>query len=153
MKTTITVLMFLVILCGFSQVGINTDSPLSMLDINGNLSIKHVSLTGAATTTLIDDGVYISITPLVNNQQFQLPDPRNFPGRLYILRNVQNTINAQIIMDPVAITSGVLFFSGDSSTGIVGPINMNTSAGAGNRTKTLIFVSDGFNWTYGHLGF
>jgi hypothetical protein len=153
MKTKFTVLLFFAFSFAFSQVGINTETPLSMLDINGNLSIKHVSLTGATTPTLIDDGVYISITPLVNNQQFQLPDPRNFPGRLYIIRNVQNTINAQIIMDPAAVSAGVLFFSGDSSTGIAGPISMNTALGGGNRTKTLIFVSDGFNWTYGHLGF
>ncbi|WP_370390669.1 hypothetical protein [uncultured Winogradskyella sp.] len=136
-----------------AQVGINTDTPLSTLDINGNLSVKHVSLTGAGTPTLIDDGVYISVNPQANNQDFQLPDPRNFPGRIYIIRNVSDTTNADIVMDPAAVTDGVLFFAGDSSTGSAGPINMNTALGGGHRSKTLIFISDGSNWTYGQLGF
>ena len=135
------------------QVGINTDTPLSTLDINGNLSVKHVSLTGAGTPTLIDDGVYISITPTANNQEFQLPDPRSFPGRIYIIRNVTNTVNADIIMDASVTGAGVLFFAGDSSTGFAGPVDMDSTGGSGNANKTLIFISDGFNWTFGQLGY
>jgi hypothetical protein len=49
----------------FSQVGINTTTPMSTLDINGNLSLKTVTLNGNGTgnggiAVLIDDGVYIS---------------------------------------------------------------------------------------------
>jgi hypothetical protein len=137
----------------FAQVGVGTTTPLSMLDINGNLSVKHLMLTGAATPTLIDDGVYISVSPTANDQEFQLPDPRTYPGRIYIIRNVQDTINADITMDPVAIAAGVFFFAGDSSSGYAGPVNMDTALFSGHRTKTLIFISDGSNWTYGTLGF
>ena len=39
----------------FSQVGINTTSPLSTLDINGNLSVKVINLAGSGTPTTIND--------------------------------------------------------------------------------------------------
>jgi len=145
--------MFLSGFCTTAQVGIGTSSPLSTLDVNGNLSVKHVTLTGAATPTLIDDGVYISVSPTANDQDFELPDPRTYPGRVYIIRNVQDTINADITMAPAVIGAGVLFFAGDSSTGFAGPVNMDSALGGSHRTKTLIFISDGSNWTYGILGF
>ncbi|WP_323787052.1 hypothetical protein [Psychroserpens sp.] len=150
------ILILVILLSGistFAQVGIGTVTPQSTLDINGNLSVKHVTLTGAGTPTLIDDGVYISVIPTVNDQDFQLPNAGDFPGRIYIIRNVQDTVNADIVLSPTDITAGVLFFAGDSSTGFVGPVNMDTGLGGGHRTKTLIFISDGSNWTYGILGF
>jgi hypothetical protein len=153
MKRVLIITILLSSLCSFAQVGIGTTSPLSTLDLNGNLSVKHVILTGAGTPTLIDDGVYISVSPTANDQDFQLPDPRTYPGRIYIIRNVQDTLDADITMDPAVIAAGVLFFAGDSSTGIVGPIDMDSGLGGGHRTKTLIFISDGSNWTYGILGF
>lgn len=153
MKQFFCVVAFMCTTILYAQVGIGTNTPLSTLDLNGNLSIKHVALTGAATPTLIDDGVYISLIPTANDQEFQLPDPRTYPGRVYIIRNVQDTINADVTIDPTALAAGVLFFAGDSSTGYAGPVDMNTAIGGGNRTKTLIFISDGSNWTYGILGF
>lgn len=98
MKTIITTLMFLVILCGFSQVGINTDSPLSMLDIYGNLSLKVVTINGgpASGATPIDDGIYINLNPTSGNVEFILPDASIVPGRIYILRNISDAHDAQI---------------------------------------------------------
>ena len=153
MKKVLYIVTFLFGLGMYAQVGIGTNTPLSTLDLNGNLSVKHVILTGAATPTLIDDGVYISVSPTANDQDFQLPDPRTYPGRVYIIRNIQDTINADITIDPIALAAGVLFFAGDSSTGFAGPVDMDTALGGGHRTKTLIFISDGSNWTYGILGF
>ena len=93
----------------FSQVGINTTTPLSTLDINGNLSVKSVTLDGTNTggggsATLINDGVYISVRPLATDDKFQLPDPTVYPGRIYIIRNIQNSLTAQL-----TTTSGMLF--------------------------------------------
>jgi len=153
MKKILIIVVLLSSLYSFAQVGIGTTSPLSTLDINGNLSVKHVALVGSATPTLIDDGVYISVNPMANDQDFELPDPRLFPGRVYIIRNVSDTVNADITLAPAVTAAGVLFFAGDSSTGYGGPVDMNTTVGGGNRTKTLIFISDGSNWTYGILGF
>jgi hypothetical protein len=131
-------------------VGINTTDPKSTLDINGNLSLKVMSLNGGPSTarTQIGDGTYINLNPTSGNADFELPDPTEFPGRIYILRNVKDTETAFILTQGV----GVLFFAGDSTSGI-GVVNMTTNVGGDNVNKTLIFISDGSNWTYGMLGF
>jgi hypothetical protein len=126
---------------GFAQVGINTTSPLSTLDINGNLSLKVVNLTGNGTGTagssvLIDDGIYISINPTATDDKFELPNPTLFPGRMYIIRNINNTTTAQLIT-----TTGLLF-----------PKNSTTGSATiymyeGNL-RTVTVISDGVNWTY-----
>jgi hypothetical protein len=133
--------------CIYAQVGINTDNPQSTLDINGNLSVKHVGLVPTDSTLQdIDDGVYISIDPFVSGQQFRLPDATTVPGRIYILRNIDNSDDASIVTQGV----GVEFFAGDNSTTGTTSVTLH---GANVTTKTLIFISDGSNWTYGHLGF
>ena len=142
--------MLLISAFGFSQVGIGTTDPKSTLDVNGNLSLKVVSLNGGpgGSATPIDDGVYINLTPTPGNVEFILPNAASFPGRIYILRNITDTETAQIY------SFGGSFFPGDARTATTAPINMLPDSGAtgGVRTKTLIFVSDGANWTYGHLG-
>lgn len=125
----------------FSQVGINTTTPLSTLDINGNLSVKTVTLNGSnsgggGSATLINDGVYISVRPLATDDKFQLPNPSLFPGRIYIIRNIQNSVTAQL-----TTTSG-MFFPKNSTTG-----SSNLYMYEGNL-RTVIVISDGVNWTY-----
>ena len=151
MKTKFTVLLFFAFSCAFSQVGINTETPLSMLDINGNLSLKVVNLNGGpgGSATPIDDGIYINLNPTTGNEEFILPNAANVPGRIYIMRNITDNINAEIY------SFGGSFFPGDSRIASAAPIVMtpDNAGDGGDRTKTLIFVSDGINWTYGHLGF
>lgn len=123
---------------GFSQVGINTIVPLSTLDINGNLSVKAITLTGSSSITQIDDGVYISLNPVSNNQVFNIPSAITYPGRIYILRNINNTNTADIT------SSGGLFFYKDTT------VEANSSTHKiylyqGNRT--VFIMSDGSNWT------
>lgn len=118
-----------------SQVGINTITPLSTLDVNGNLSVKVVNLTGSAAPTDISDGIYISLIPLVTDQVFRLPDPVLYPGRMYVVRNIQNFITAAL-----TTSNGLLFFKG-TTTG-TGTIYMYE-----NNNRTLIVISDGNNWT------
>ena len=125
----------------FSQVGINTTTPLSTLDINGNLSVKTVTLNGTnsgggGSATLINDGVYISVRPLATDDKFKLPNPSLFPGRIYIIRNIQNSVTAQL-----TTTSG-MFFPKNSTTG-----SSNLYMYEGNL-RTVIVISDGVNWTY-----
>lgn len=133
-----------------AQIGIGTTDPKSTLDINGDLSVKVVSLNGgpSGARTLIKDAVYINLNPTPGNADFELPDPVTIPGRIYILRNITETQTAYILTQG----TGVLFFSGDSTVGTV-VVNMETIVGGGNANKTLIFISDGSNWTYGKLGF
>ena len=121
---------------GFAQVGINTTNPLSMLDINGNMSVKVLTLTGSASPTLISDGIYISINPQATDQEFQLPNPVTFPGRMYIVRNINNTITAKLTS-----VSGLLFPK-NSTTGSA-EIYMYEG-----NLRTVTVISDGINWTY-----
>lgn len=126
---------------GFSQVGINTTTPLSTLDVNGNLSVKVVNLSGTGTGTggsavLISDGVYISINPAATDDKFQLPNPASFPGRTYIIRNINNSITAQL-----TTTAGLLF----PKNSTVGSTSIYMYEG---NLRTVTVYSDGSNWTY-----
>lgn len=126
---------------GFSQVGINTIVPLSTLDINGNLSVKVVNLSGNGSGTsgsavLINDGIYISISPTAADDKFQLPNPTLVPGRMYIIRNVQNTVTAQL-----TTATGLLF----PKNSTVGSSQIYMYEGT---LRTVTVFSDGANWTY-----
>jgi len=126
---------------GFSQVGINTTTPLSTLDINGNVSVKVVNLSGTGTgssgsAVLISDGVYISINPAATDDKFQLPNPVSFPGRTYIIRNINNTITAQL-----TTATGLLF----PKNSTVGSASIYMYEG---NLRTVTVYSDGSNWTY-----
>lgn len=136
---------------GFAQVGINTTTPLSTLDINGNLNIKEIGIVnanvaGSATfnggpvgsATPINDGVYISLTPTAGNDEFILPNAANVPGRIYVLRNISNSITAKIY------TFGGAFYAKDSNSATAAPLSMPPNA----LLKTVIAISDGANWTY-----
>jgi hypothetical protein len=120
----------------YGQVGINTTTPLSTLDINGNLSVKTVTLTGSSSPTLIEDGVYISIAPQATDQEFRLPDPTLYPGRIYIIRNIQNSITAMLT------TTAGLLFPKNSTTGSAQIYMLEGSL------RSVIVISDGENWTY-----
>ncbi|MBC7522900.1 MAG: hypothetical protein H7239_00445 [Flavobacterium sp.] len=124
-----------------SQVGINTVTPLSTLDINGNLSVKVVSLSGngsgnSGTAVLISDGIYISLIPAVSDDKFQLPNPSTVSGRMYIIRNIQNSITAQL-----TTPSGLLF----PKNSTVGTSQIYMYEG---NLRTVTVFSDGSNWTY-----
>jgi hypothetical protein len=136
---------------GFAQVGINTTTPLSTLDINGNLTVKEIGIAnanvaGSATfaggpsgsATQISDGVYISLTPTAGSDEFILPNAASFPGRIYVLRNISNSVTAKIY------TFGGAFYAKDSNTATGAPLSMPSNA----LLKTVIVISDGANWTY-----
>ncbi|MBT8324335.1 MAG: hypothetical protein KJO96_03470 [Winogradskyella sp.] len=142
---------FFCVFIGNAQVGINTDDPKSTLDVNGNLSLKVVTLNGGpgGSAMAIDDGTYINLSPTTGNVEFILPDATAYPGRIYIMRNISDTETALIY------SLGGSFFPGDSRVATAAPISMtpDVAGDAGDVTKTLIYVSDGVNWTYGKLGF
>lgn len=139
-------LLLLVFFCccyqsNYAQVGINTNNPQSTLDINGNLSVKVVNLVGngsggGGSAVLIDDGVYISISPTATDDKFQLPNPTLFPGRTYIIRNIQNSVTAQL-----TTATGLLF----PKNSTVGSAQIYMFEG---NLRTVTVISDGINWTY-----
>jgi hypothetical protein len=152
--TKLSYIVLMAIFClenGFSQVGINTTTPLSTLDINGNLNVKEIGIANAlvpgsgplnggpfAAKTNINDGVYISLTPTPGAADFQLPNATLVPGRIYILRNISNTQNAFIY------SLGGQFFATNTNAATSAPLTMQSNA----VTKTMMFISDGANWTY-----
>nr|WP_321232248.1 hypothetical protein [uncultured Psychroserpens sp.] len=160
MKKIVMLTVFLCSLMSFSQVGVGTTDPKSTLDINGNLSLKVVNYNGGpgGSATPIDDGIYLNLQPTAGNVEFILPDATTVPGRVYIMRNIDDNITAVIYTFGGNATpgAGVEFFRGDGriSEGPNGSVSMtsDTAADGGDVTKTLIFVSDGSNWTYGHIG-
>lgn len=136
-----TIIITFLLCAGFgvnAQVGINTDTPLSTLDINGNLSVKHLTLPINGTDTglqLINDGVYISVNPQVQDQEFRLPDASSAPGRLYIVRNINNSLTARLT------TAGGFLFKKNST--IDGRTELFMYE---NNLRTIIVFSDGVSW-------
>lgn len=160
MKRLILFSLILNVAFSFGQVGIGTTTPLSTLDIQGNLSLKVLDYNGGpgGSASPISDGIYINLRPSAGNLEFILPNPTTVPGRIYIMRNVTDNFTAIIYTLGGNATPGAgsEFYPGDSrvSLGPLQPVNMlpDTSGSGGIISKTLIFVSDGSNWTYGHLG-
>ncbi|WP_040280268.1 hypothetical protein [Psychroserpens damuponensis] len=140
MKTLILFVLMLISAVSFSQVGIGTTTPQSTLDINGSLSVKHIELPVPPSTSTaaqnITDGVYFSLNPRVQDQIFNLPDPTMYPGRIYILRNINNTLTARL-----TTTSGLLFPKGTTSG--VTDVYMYE-----NNSRTMLIISDGSNWNF-----
>ena len=88
------------------------------------------------TSVVINDGVYISLNPQTADDKFELPNPTLFPGRVYIIRNIQNGVTAQLI------TTTNLLFPKNST---VGSSQIYMYEG---NLRTVIVISDGQNWTY-----
>ena len=126
-----------------AQVGIGTIDPKSTLDVNGNLSVKVLTLSGgpSGNQTSINDGVYISLNPTTGNQQFSVAEPSTVPGRIYFIRNISNTVSASIFT-----TGGKRFFPKNATTGTEanGPLVLNANA----SRQSVYLISDGINWTY-----
>jgi hypothetical protein len=135
MKKELLLIILFAFSASFSQVGINTTDPKSSLDINGNLSVKVVTLNSNISPTLIDDGVYISINPQYQDQEFKLPSAVAFPGRIYFIRNINNTNTAKLTS-----AAGDFFFKGSTS-------GINVLYMFENHYRTLEIISDGTNWT------
>ena len=155
MKKLILISLIFIFNLSFGQVGIGTVTPLSTLDINGNVSFKVVNLDGRnfSNKTQISDGFYLNLRPNNgapnNGNDFELPNAALVPGRMYVLRNVQNCDDAYVYSKAPS-----LMFAGNSRTASSQPITMGADCGnTGAQTKTLMFISDGVNWTYGHFGF
>lgn len=139
--------LFLWIFNSNAQVGINTTSPLSTLDINGNLSVKHIKIIGNgndSTIETINNGVYISIDPQINDERFDIPDPTTVPGRVYFIRNVHNTNTARLH------TSGGQFFKARVTMGGSSDLYLYESSVDPTNQRTVWLISDGLNWTVMH---
>jgi len=143
-KAAAITIFFLTFQLSEAQVGINTIQPLSTLDINGNLSLKTIGIPAAfnggapGSATPINDGVYISLTPLSGKQEFIVPNAVSVPGRIYIFRNISTTLDAKIY------SFGGGFYAKDGIAATAAPLTLPSNG----LLKTIIILSDGQNWTY-----
>jgi len=143
-KAIAILIFFLAFQVAEAQVGINTTAPLSTLDINGNLSLKTIGIPTPfnggppGNATQINDGVYISLTPLSGNQEFIVPNAAAVPGRIYIFRNISTSLDAKIY------SFGGGFYAKDGLAATAAPLSLPSTG----LLKTIIIISDGQNWTY-----
>jgi hypothetical protein len=124
----ISILVSLFALTGYTQVGIGTPTPNSMLDVRGSISaITRTFTTG--TSLAINDYTAIFTGTAATNAT--LPDATTCPGRIYCIKNFSTTAPTPVLtIIPVAGQK-----IDGSSTWIMDEPN---------ETSTLI--SDGANW-------
>jgi hypothetical protein len=115
--------------------------------INGSIQLAGVvalgtsmGLTGGTAglpVSLINYKSYIGLSPAdATNNNYQLPSPLTYPGRMYIIRNNSASFTANIL------TAAALLFPGNSNIGGASYTLNPTSS-----PKTVIVISDGTNWT------
>ncbi|SMP14860.1 hypothetical protein [Chryseobacterium profundimaris] len=110
------------------RIGIGTASPNTTLTVNGIISSGLQTISTAGTV------VNRSVVSATTN--FVLPSAVTSAGAIIYTRNINNS-------GSIAVTTlAGLMFNGGSTTG-VSSYNMTAT----DQTKTILWISDGFNWT------
>lgn len=109
----------------------------SKLEVNGVISSTPQTLgaNGSNITSTV-----VSVNPAANDDDFFLPSPAASPGAIIFVRNISNTNTAEIRTNAGTIINASNV-GGANSFFMVG-LDNNAA-----KTKTVMFVSDGFNWT------
>jgi hypothetical protein len=133
------------------NVGIATSpgfvTPNSTLQVDGTVAVG-VSMnvaggfTSGTSVTLTSQKAYIGLNPTAAGPYYQLPDPTTCTGRIYYIRNNDNSNSAWI-----GTISGLLCPGNFTclAPGTFYELKANISV------KTVIAISDGFNWTIGRI--
>lgn len=134
MKKIFIICSLLVFFVANAQVGINITNPRYDFEVNGIL--------GSTPQTLSEVGSYmtstvVSVQPTNTNDIFYLPNPLQYPGAILFVRNV-TTVTAQIITPENSIIN---------ASNVGGANNFYMIGSENSNTKTIMFVSDGVNWT------
>lgn len=125
-----------------SQTGINTDKPLSTLDVNGSIGSSIVTASGSLDLTAANYYTVI-YTGGSSIPTFTLPDPTLCKGRIYRLVNAASSTNYHAI----TLSRPIFIYSGRSVNKI--EISMyTTNGGLSDSTiqNTAVIQSDGTNW-------
>ncbi len=123
------------------NVGIGATVPNSTLHVDGTMAVGvTMGVTGGTAGSpfsLASAKYYIGLLPAdaVNNN-YQLPSPITYPGRVYVIRN-NSSVNAAVL----STAAGLLFPGGSATGGATYTLN------AGGSVKTVMVISDGANWT------
>ncbi|MCY0978901.1 hypothetical protein PGH12_09510 [Chryseobacterium wangxinyae] len=121
--------------------GIGVDPSLrtakTKLEVNGVISSTPQTLS--ANGDLITSTV-VNVNPANNDDDFILPSPIAMPGAIIFIRNISDVRTAEI-KTPVGSIFNASSTFGANNFYMVGLNNDST------KTKTVMFISDGSNWT------
>lgn len=136
------------------NVGIATSpgfaTPNSTLQVDGTVAVGvSMNVTGglnAGTPVVLNSQkAYIGLNPTGGSgPYYQLPDPSTCAGRIYYIRNNDNAVSAWL----GTLGIGALICPGNGNClafGAYYELKATTSV------KTVIAISDGFNWTVGRI--
>ncbi|HQY12074.1 MAG TPA: hypothetical protein PK133_07655 [Ferruginibacter sp.] len=134
------------IIASSGEVGIATSlPPTSTLQVDGTLAVGVSSnITGGtigSPTVISTQKSFLSLSPS-GGDHYQLPNPLNCAGRIYYIRNTDNTVAAQLGSVAGLICPG--------SGACLAPGAYYSMAGAASG-KTVVAISDGTNWTVGKI--
>lgn len=107
------------------------------LEVNGVISStpQTLSSNGSNITSTV-----VNVNPANNDDDFILPNPTSSPGAIIFVRNISSSNTAEIITSSGSIINASNV-GGASNFYMVG-LDNNAA-----KTKTVMFISDGFNWT------
>lgn len=117
------------------NLGIGTTTPKSKLEVNGLIAtgIQNISSTSLVSKSYVSFSGGTAI----------LPRAQDNPGAMIFIRNINNSGSLSVTVN----TGGGLIFSASTTTGL-SSVNMNASSSfLSAETKTILFISDGANWT------
>ena len=105
-----------------------------------------MNITGGATSLtpkiITTQNSYLGLSPAGANIYYQLPNPATCPGRIYYVRNNDNSVNAQL-----GTVAGFICPGSSNCLGAGAYLQLNSNS----PSKTLICISDGINWTVGKI--
>ncbi len=113
-----------------NRLGIGTNTPTETLDVNGSIIAKKIQIEGSLSTAITNTIANLTLTDIhytviiTGNHDITLPTASSVTGRIYVLKNINNTdvSCSQYIAD-----------NGTSSTNL-------------RRGRIFILQSDGSNW-------
>jgi hypothetical protein len=126
------------------KIGISTTAPSSTLQVSGTLAVDvSMNVTGGTSfgspVILTTQKSYIGLSPTATNNYYQLPLAPTCSGRIYYIRNNDNSQTAFLVS-----VTGSLICPGNSNCLSAGSTFSMPAAASG---KTVMCVSDGINWT------
>lgn len=124
-----------------NNIGVNTSTPKSTLEVNGTFGGKTIDVVSGATAqanaSVVPDAYFLKLQGTVPNAYFNLPNPNTCPGRTYLL---------------------MVYFSNDVKISSVGLAGFYDKTGAGSTEISLPLsnrfvqvVSDGTSWIWGRF--
>lgn len=125
------------------KTGIGTTAPNSTLQVDGTIAVGvSMGIAGnvSGTPTVIStQKAYLGLSPAGANIYYELPDPATCTGRIYYIRNNDNT-NSALFRAP-----GATLLCPGSGTCLAAGTYYELKATV--TVKSVMVISDGFNWS------